>query len=80
MALCQFSSREEKIIEIIGKKKVTLEYISSELFKNSSTLDPKIAVANSVSRIIKKCEHHSLNWILHKTRVNNKLFIKRGRR
>lgn len=74
-----FSEREAAIIKIIGRRRLTLEDISTELFKNSSTLDPKIAIANSVTRIIKKCSHYNLKWTLEKTRKNNKLTIKRKR-
>lgn len=75
-----FSDREKKIIKIIGHKKVTLEYISKELFKNDQTFDCNIKVANSVSRIIKKCYHYKYDWTFKKTRVNGKLFIKKEKR
>jgi len=74
-----FSNREQQIIEIIGRKKMTLEQISSELYKNGAhqTFDSAISTANSVRRIIKKCEFHKLAWTLEKTRVDKKLTIKR---
>jgi hypothetical protein len=76
-----FSERETNIILIIGRKNMTLSGISKQLFRRdpSSPLDPEIAVANSIRRIIKKCDHHKLKWTLEKTRANNKLTIKRSK-
>lgn len=76
-----FSEREYQIIKIINKKSMTLEQISVSLFHGKLyPMDSNIAVANSVRRIIKKCDHYNLKWTLVKTRINNKLTIKRGRR
>lgn len=72
-----FSDRENEILKIIGRRAVTLNYISVRLFLKAPILDPKIAVANSVTRIIRKCKHHKLKWTLEKTREFNKLTIKR---
>lgn len=75
-----FSEREEAIIKILKRKKMTLEKISSELFKgNKMPFDSIISVANSVRRIIKKCSYHELPWTLEKTRIDKKLTIKRVR-
>lgn len=73
-----FSERENKIIRIIGNKKTpTIKQIAKRLFKNTKPLDPEIAVANSITRIIKKCDHHKLGWTLIKMRENGKLVIGR---
>ena len=73
-----FSIREKKIIDIIGRKKMTLDQITSELFKESDKpFEPKIVVGNSIRRIIRKCTYHNLTWTLIKTRENNKLLIKK---
>ena len=73
-----FSDRETQIIKIIGRKKVSLEDISSKLFQaKSKPFDGNISVANSVRRIIKKCQYHNLQWTLDKTRKENKLVIKK---
>lgn len=75
-----FSDREQKIINIIGRKKLTYNDIISELFKNGSKpFDTNITVANSVRRIIRKCSHHNLKWTLTKFREENKLFVKKER-
>ena len=72
-----FSEREEKIIKIIGRKKMTLTEISSELFKKEKVWDGNIKVASAINRIIKKCNYHELNWKLGKIRECSKLYIKR---
>ena len=73
-----FSEREQKIIKIIGRKKITLSDISTELFKDGcKPFDTDISVANSVRRIIKKCSFHALDWTLTKSRENNRLYIKK---
>lgn len=78
-----FSVREEAVIKILGKKKMTLEKISMELFKDYKwdeiPFDHGIAVANSVRRIIKKCNYLELKWTLTKKREKNKLYIRRER-
>lgn len=71
-----FSEREDNIIKIVGRKKLTLEEISKELFKGKKPpFDKTISVANSVRRIIKKCSFYELDWTLVKNRENNKLII-----
>lgn len=74
-----FSEREEKIIKLIGRRKVKIRQLTGELFEGERfiPIDPEISVANCVSRIIKKCKHYSLNWTLEKTKDNNKLVVKR---
>lgn len=74
-----FSDREEKIIKIIGRKKMTLTEISSELFRDEKVFDGNIKVASTVNRIIKKCSYHELNWKLSKIREYGKLYIKKER-
>ena len=74
------SDRENRIIKIIGRKKITLNEISTELFKDDGkVLDSTVRVANSVNRIIKKCSHYEVPWTLKKIRENSKLFIKKER-
>lgn len=75
-----FSEREAKIIKIVSKKSTTISEIIKKLFKKDELLDPKIAVANSISRIIKKCDHHKLDWTLDKTREEGPLTISRVER
>lgn len=72
-----FSEREKKVIDIIGRRKLTFEEISSELFKKTDAkpLDSEISIANTVRRIIKKCSYYDLKWVLTKTRDNRKLIV-----
>lgn len=77
-----FSEREQQVIKIVGTRKLTLHDISLELFKGSrdKPFDTEISVANTVRRIIKKCSHYKLKWILVKNRDDKKLFISKGAR
>lgn len=70
-----FSKREARIIEIVSKKTLTLGKIAEKLFKDEMPMDANILVANSVSRIIKKCKFYEFNWTLTKTKKDNKLVI-----
>ncbi len=73
-----FSDREQDIIKIIGRKRITLTEISVELFKKrDEPFDSVISVSNAVRRIVKKCSYHNLDWTLTKTRKHKKLTIKR---
>jgi len=72
-----WSNREQKILKIIGKKELTLEQISSKLFKDDKPFEDDITIANSIRRIIKKCKHHDLNWTLTKSRDGRKLLVKK---
>ena len=77
-----FSPREELILKVIGRKKVTIEYITNELYgdRYKRPFNSKIGVTNTIRIIIAKCEYNDLDWTLTKTRVNRKLIIKKGRR
>lgn len=73
-----FSEREERIIKIVGRKKLTLDEISEKLFKNEPTpFDANILVGNSIRRIIKKCSYNNLKWTFEKNRNERKLTIKK---
>jgi hypothetical protein len=78
-----FSEREEEIIKIIGKKKMSFEQIAEVLFMFGNVadhpFDKEITVRNSVCRIIKKCEHYKLNWTLGRTKKDKKLLIHKER-
>ena len=76
-----FSEREQRIIKIIGRSKLTIEQITKELFKRGEQrpFDDTISVGNSIRRIIKKCQHWNLDWNLSKIRENHQLYIKKER-
>lgn len=71
------TEREEKILEVIGKKKLTFDEISQEVFKNNKDIpfDPTVTINNSVNRIIKKCERYKLSWTLVKDKVEGKKIV-----
>ena len=73
------TQRERDILKIIGRRHLGLALISSELFRKSDNkpFDPEITVNNSVKRIIKKCKHHKLDWTLERSKIGNKLLIRK---
>jgi len=67
-----FSKRELLILEVLGRRRMTIEEISRKVFEQTKKpFDDKISIANSISRINKKCVHHKLKWSLHKRRKDN---------
>jgi hypothetical protein len=74
-----FSQREEAILKIIGRKKMTLRLIAEELFTDDhpsdKPMEPEITVGNTIRRIIKKCKHHNLDWTLVRKKMGGKLLI-----
>lgn len=75
-----FSKREEEILKIIGRKKITIKVICEELFVHTHPserpFDAEISVGNSVRRIIEKCDYNRLNWTLSKGKMKGgKLLI-----
>ena len=76
-----FSERDKEVIDMIGRRKMTIKGIALILWSNQLTpFDDTVMVGNSIRRIIKKCERYELKWTLIKERKNKKLYIKRGRR
>ena len=74
-----FSEREELVVKIIGKRKLTIKDIAAKFFVHyERPFDAEISIGNHIRRIIKKCKHHELNWTLTKHRVNSKLIITKG--
>lgn len=63
-----FSQRELDIIKIIGRRKVRVKDIAGQYFagREDVPFDMEISIANSIRRIIEKCEHYSLSWTLVK--------------
>ncbi len=72
-----FSNREDKIIKIIGKRKLSINDITVELFKDDPTapFDTHIVVSNSIRRVIKKCEHYKNTWTLVKERADGEVYV-----
>lgn len=73
-----FSNKERKVIKIIGRKKMKIDEITRAFYIDESTpFNARIMIGNTVRRIIRKCQHHSLPWSLEKERKDKKLTIKR---
>jgi hypothetical protein len=70
-----FSPREELILKVLGKKKLTLREIVTEMFADKpreKPFDAEISIGNSIRRIIEKCEFHKIEWTLSRERKGNK--------
>jgi hypothetical protein len=74
-----FSERETEIIKIIGTRTLNLEQIADKVFEDSyqKPFDANISVANSIRRIIQKCEYHKLKWTLVKGKKNRKMVVRK---
>lgn len=75
-----FSERELSVIEVLGKKTLSIKEISYSLFGADldTPLNAEIIVSNNIQRITKKCKHYKLPWTLKKNRVLGKLYIYRA--
>lgn len=71
-----FSEMENEIIRIIGRKKITVQEISKELFQDvKAPFDAEISVTNTLRRIIDKCIHHKLDWTLNREKTGRKYIV-----
>jgi hypothetical protein len=72
-----FSEREQAILKVLGRKKMTLQSIAEEVFMHEydKPLDPEITIGNSIRRIIRKCDHYKLDWTLIRKKMGGKLLI-----
>ena len=70
------SVREQKIIDVLGRRRMTYESLSNEVFADTEApFDSQISIGNSVRRIIKKCEAEKLKWTLVKKKINTRLVV-----
>lgn len=60
----KFSKRERDILEILGRRKMTIREITEALFNERLPLDANNSVAMSIRRINSKCEFYDLPWRL----------------
>jgi hypothetical protein len=74
-----FSEREEAILKILGRKKMTYQLLAAYLFfdRTEVPLDAEISVGNCIRRIIAKCDRSKLKWTLTKRRVNGRLVVQK---
>ena len=63
MNVSNFSPAENKLLRILGYKKMTIEKLTAKYFeKEELPLNSNNIVAGIVLRINKKCEYHKLTW------------------
>ncbi len=60
-----FSDTEDRVIKIIGDKKITISEIVEKLYgQEKRSFNPNNYVAFVVRQIAAKCGYHKLNWTL----------------
>lgn len=61
-----FSQIQEKILEILGKKEMTIQDIAKEVYKGSKDkpLSPNNSIVSAISYINLKCYKNKLDWII----------------
>ena len=66
-----FSSMENRIITIIGKKRMTISQITKKYLEKFETksLKPNQVVASAIKTINIKCEYHDMPWFINGTGV-----------
>lgn len=69
-----FSEREEKIIKMLNKGNRTVKEMVSKIFVERPPFNAEISISNSISRILKKCDFHDLNWTVEKSKVEGERY------
>ncbi len=61
-----FSPSEQKILAILGRKRMTLTQITEKFYKGWVTthLDASVPIASAIRRINRKCEKFHMGWKL----------------
>lgn len=61
-----FSDHEHLVVDIIGRKKLTITKIAEEFYKTLDTesIDQNSYIASVIRRINKKCEFYGLAWTI----------------
>jgi len=62
-----FSPMENKILEIIDIKRISIGDITERLYRGvkDKPVSPNSVVSDAIVRINNKCEHHRLKWFLN---------------
>lgn len=61
-----FSPNEERILKILGRKKMSIKQIAAKFLEGREVfLSDQNGVAGTVRRINEKCEKHELPWFLN---------------
>ena len=61
-----FSPLENKILKILGRRKLTVTQITGSIFnRRKKSIDANNGIAHAIRRINSKCDYHRLNWFLN---------------
>lgn len=58
-----FSESEAKVLEILGRKKMTINELAAEFYKKKP-VDANNKITTFLRRIKKKCEFHKAPWTI----------------
>lgn len=60
-----FSSSEQKLLNILERKKMTIAQLSQEFYKDQEEpLNAVISIASTIRRINKKCAFYNKTWTI----------------
>lgn len=61
-----FSPTENKVLKILGSKKMTIKKIAEEFYKGvKKPINPNNVISGAVIHINRKCEYHNLEWFVN---------------
>jgi hypothetical protein len=60
----RFSPNENKILTILGRKKMSIVDITKEFYSGKGPVSASTVVSNAIRRINFKCEYYKLDWHL----------------
>lgn len=61
-----FSPTEEKVLKILGKRRLSIRELSNRYFGYSEqVLNPNAVVSSAILRINRKCKYHKLKWFIN---------------
>jgi tagatose-1,6-bisphosphate aldolase len=59
-----FSKSEQKVIKVLGRKKMTITDLVKGFYRSKRPVDANNKIGTYVRRIQKKCKFHDLPWTL----------------
>ncbi len=60
-----FSETEEKVLKLLGSKKLSIAKLTEEFFKGQKKpINPNAVVSSAINRINKKADFHNLEWFI----------------
>lgn len=61
-----FSPTEEKVLKILGSKKLKIADLAEDYFKGEKKpIDPNAVVSGAIYNINRKCKFHKLTWFIN---------------